>query len=95
MSKPPAFEMQKFTKPAARRFFYVCARWGAVVLALAAVGALLTGCDSNAAAADREDAEALSSREWAGLQVCGPEKTAVWRDDTLECLATRPVMTVE
>ena len=94
-SVQPAYEMQKFTKPLQKRLFYACARWAAVVLVLAATAALLTGCDSNAAAADREDAEALSSREWAGQQVCGPEKTAVWRDDSLECLATRPVMAVE
>lgn len=89
-----AFEMQKFAKPLSKRFFYVCARWAALVMALAAIGVMLSGCDSNAA--DLEDAEALSSREWAGQQVCGPDATPVWRDTTtLECLPTRPVMAVE
>lgn len=91
----PAYEMQKFTKPLQKRFFYACARWAAVVLALATVGFVLTGCDSNAAQAGIEESEAQNSREWAGQQVCGPEKTAVWHGDTLECLATRPVMAVE
>lgn len=37
--------------------------------------------------ADRQDAEALSSREWAGQRVCGPNATAVWESDkTLTCL---------
>ena len=37
----------------------------------------------------RQDAEAMTSREWAGQQVCGPHRTAVWEDDkTLTCLRT-------
>lgn len=31
--------------------------------------------------ADRQDAEALASREWAGQQVCGPHRTAMWESD--------------
>lgn len=39
------------------------------------------------ATADQQDAEALSSREWAGRQVCGPNATPVWESDkTLLCL---------
>lgn len=88
-----AIALQKFTKPATRRFFYACA------LAAALAGALLlSGCDDLQAAhaqaveqlADQQDREALSSREWAGQQVCGPHATAVWLDDkTLECLRHR------
>lgn len=89
----PAYEMQKFTKPAKSWFFYALTRWVAVVLALATAGFVLTGCDS--AAAQAEEVEAQNSREWAGQQVCGPAATAVWRGDTLECLATRSVMAVE
>lgn len=37
--------------------------------------------------ADRQDAEALASREWVGQQVCGPHATPEWLDDkTLHCL---------
>ncbi|WP_313080536.1 hypothetical protein [Pulveribacter sp.] len=37
--------------------------------------------------ADQEDADALTSREWAGQQACGPNKTPEWLDDkTLRCL---------
>lgn len=37
--------------------------------------------------ADRQDTEALSSREFAGQAVCGPHATAEWLDDkTLQCL---------
>ena len=81
-----AYEMQKFTKPATRRFFY--ARLAVYAAALAAALAL-TGCDDLQAAhakavervADQQDRDALSSREWAGQQVCGPKATAVWMDD--------------
>ena len=91
-----AYEMQKFTKPLSKRLFHACARWAAIVLALATVGFVLAGCDDAAAQADREDAEALSSREWAGQQVCGPERTAVWRSDKeLECLPTRAPMVTQ
>ena len=39
------------------------------------------------AEASQEEADALTSREWAGQQVCGPQRTAVWEDDkTLRCL---------
>lgn len=99
MSKHLAFEMQKFTKPRRTRFFYACARWAAIVFLLAAIGSLLAGCDNSTAAsraeADRQDDQALSSREWAGQQVCGPTATAVWHGDTLECLRTRPVMVTQ
>lgn len=44
--------------------------------------------------ADREDAAAITSREWAGQRVCGPDATPEWIDDkTLQCLrhAGQPV----
>lgn len=41
--------------------------------------------------ADLEDAAALSSREFAGQALCGPNATAVWLDDkSLECLKHMP-----
>ena len=44
--------------------------------------------DAEATAA-QQDAEAMTSREWAGQQVCGTHRTAVWEDDkTLTCLRT-------
>jgi hypothetical protein len=37
--------------------------------------------------AARQDAEAISSREFAGRQVCGPNATPEWLDDKhLQCL---------
>ncbi len=37
--------------------------------------------------AERQDSEALSSREWAAQQACGPHATPDWLDDkTLRCL---------
>lgn len=84
--KPLAFEMQKFTRPRRTRLFYA-----RLLLALAALAGalLLSGCDDLQAAhaqaveqlADQQDREALSSREWAGQQVCGPHATAVWTSD--------------
>lgn len=92
--KAQAVALQRF-QPATRRFFYACARWAAIVFLLAAMGALLTGCDDLAAVhaqavevvADQQDREALNSREWAGQQVCGAGRAAVWLNDkTLTCL---------
>ncbi|MGB3882032.1 MAG: hypothetical protein WA955_15790 [Diaphorobacter nitroreducens] len=41
--------------------------------------------------ADRQDAEAMASRDWAGQQVCGPHSTAVWEtDQVLTCLKELP-----
>lgn len=43
------------------------------------------------AEADQEDAAALSSREFAGQAVCGPGKTAVWRNNyEHDCLKELP-----
>lgn len=54
-----------------------------IALGMAAVA----GHEADVQAADQEDAEALSSREWVGQQQCGPNATAVWEDDkTLLCL---------
>lgn len=94
-----AVAIESHKPPMTRRFFYALLRWGwAIVPALLAVS-VLTGCDSSAAASQSEavqqDADALSSREWAGQQVCGAGMTAVWHGDVLECLRTRPVMAVE
>ena len=82
-----AIALHRYTPPLSHRLFYACLKWGWVAV-LAAVF-LLTGCDDLAAAhaqaveqlADQQDAEALSSREWAGQQVCGPHATAVWTGD--------------
>lgn len=39
------------------------------------------------AEADEQDRAAISSREWAGRQVCGPKAEPQWLDDkTLVCL---------
>ena len=39
------------------------------------------------AEANRQDDEALASREWAGQKACGPHATPDWLDDkTLRCL---------
>ena len=39
------------------------------------------------AEADRQDADALASRDWAGQQACGPHATPEWLDNmTLRCL---------
>lgn len=36
--------------------------------------------------AAQQDAEALASREWAGRQVCGPDKEPQWlSDQELQC----------
>ncbi|AVS68154.1 hypothetical protein C8245_23045 [Paracidovorax avenae] len=43
------------------------------------------------AEADKQDAEAISSRDWAGQRVCGPQATPEWLDDkTLRCLRNVP-----
>ena len=61
------------------------AAWIAAIVMTLGVGAV-AGSDVEAEA-DREDAAALASREWAGQQVCGPNKTPEWLDDkTLRCL---------
>ena len=76
-------------QPAARGLFYA--------IALTAVS-MLTGCDDLAAAhaqavdqvAEQQDREALSSRERAGQQVCGPHATAIWESDkSMHCAKER------
>lgn len=82
-----AIALHRYTPPLSQRLFFAFLRWGWVAV-LAAVF-LLTGCDDLAAAhaqaveqlADQQDREALSSREWAGQQVCGAGMTAVWESD--------------
>lgn len=65
------------------------AAWIAAIFMVMGVGAI-AGSDAEAQA-DREDAEALNSREWAGQQVCGPRATPEWLDDkTLRCLKNLP-----
>lgn len=89
-----AVALEIYKPPLTRRFFYALMKWGILVMALAAIGVMLSGCDTQAA--EIEDAEALSSREWAGQQVCGPAATAVWHGDKqLECLPTRTPMAVQ
>ena len=52
------------------------------------VGAIAAQADAEA---DREDAAALSSREFAGQALCGKGKTAVWADDKeMDCLKELP-----
>ena len=76
-------------QPAARGLFYA--------IALTAVS-MLAGCDDLAAAhaqavdqvAEQQDREALSSRERAGQQVCGPHATAIWESDkSMHCAKER------
>lgn len=38
------------------------------------------------AEADEQDRAAISSREWAGRQVCGPKAEPQWEGDVLTCL---------
>ncbi len=85
-----AVAMHHYKQPLSKRFFYALIKWGWLTVPALLAASVLTGCDSAAAEADQQDADALSSREWAGQQVCGPEATAVWLDDkTIECLRNR------
>lgn len=89
-----AVALEIYRPPIARRFFYALMRYGALVMAIGAAGAYLSGCGAAAADTAAEEA-ALNSREWAGQQVCGA-LTPVWRDDkTLECLPVRADMAVQ
>ncbi|RYF07991.1 MAG: hypothetical protein EOO31_04420 [Comamonadaceae bacterium] len=46
--------------------------------------------DESLAAAQREETEAMNSRDFAGRWACG-DRTAVWLDDkTIECLKETP-----
>lgn len=70
---------------------------GAAALAVVLLMAWAQDDDSRRIA-DQQDAEALSSRDWAGQKVCGPNKTAVWEDDkTLRCFKNldKPVRVAE
>ncbi|MDR6216218.1 hypothetical protein [Paracidovorax wautersii] len=64
-----------------------------MLVIIAAAAHLLVGAfaaDESLAAAEHEEAEALSSREFAGRRVCG-DRTANWLDDkTIECLKETP-----
>ena len=58
--------------------------WLAAIAVSVAVGAAAAHYDIEA---DRQDEEALDSRDFAGQQVCGPNATPEWLDDkTLQCL---------
>lgn len=60
--------------------------WIAAMLLALGLGHMASNAYDEAEA-DRQDAEALSSREWAGLVQCGPHATADWLDDkTMRCL---------
>lgn len=82
-----AIALHVYHRPLLQRLFYALLKWGWVAV-LAAVF-LLTGCDRMAAAhaqaveqvAELQDREALSRRERAGQQVCGPHATAIWESD--------------
>lgn len=60
------------------------------VCVIAILSAFLWMQSDDAAAeaeADEQDRAAISSREWAGRQVCGPKAEPQWLDDkTLVCL---------
>ena len=51
------------------------------------LGVSVIAAHEHEALADREDAAAMNSREWAGRQACGPNSTPEWLDaKTLRCL---------
>lgn len=82
--KAQAIALQRFNQPARSGFFYACARWAAIVFLLAAIGALLTGCDSAAAVSAQE---ADSRRDVAAQAMCGPGAVVQWLDSvTAECI---------
>lgn len=59
------------------------AAWIIAAMLTLGVGAI-AGHDAEA---DRQEAEALASRDWAGQQACGPHATPEWLDDKmLRCL---------
>lgn len=59
------------------------ALWIFAALITLGVGAIAA---RGSAEADREDAAALSSREFVGQEICGPHATPAWTDDQiLEC----------
>lgn len=90
-----AVAIEVYRQPLLKRLFYAISQWGWVVIVPVTLAAVLAGCDSNAAQAAQEDAEALDSRDWAALQICGANETPVWHGDTLECLPTRTPMAVQ
>lgn len=62
--------------------------WILALVITLGVGAIAAQASTEA---DREDAAALSSREFAGQAMCGPRATPVWTDDkSLECLRNLP-----
>lgn len=59
------------------------------VCVIAILSAFLWMQSDDAAAeaeADEQDRAAITSREWAGRQVCGPKAEPEWRGDELTCL---------
>lgn len=90
-----AVAIEAYKQPLLKRLFYAISRWGWVVIVPVTLAVALSGCDSSAAQAAQEDADALASRDWAALQICGSNEAPVWRGDTLECLRERPVMAVQ
>lgn len=57
------------------------------ILAVLALTAWAQSDDAAAEAeADEQDRAAISSREWAGRQVCGPKAEPQWEGDVLTCL---------
>lgn len=60
-----------------------------IILAVILAAFIYAAHSDAEATAAQQDAEAMTSREWAGQQVCGTHRTAVWEDDkTLTCLRT-------
>ena len=52
-----------------------------IILAVILAAFLYAAHSDAEATAAQQDAEAMTSREWVGQQVCGPHRTAVWESD--------------
>lgn len=52
-----------------------------IILAVILAAFIYAAHSDAEATAAQQDAEAMTSREWAGQQVCGPHRTAVWESD--------------
>lgn len=52
-----------------------------IILAVILAAFIYAAHSDAEATAAQQDADAMTSREWAGQQVCGPHRTAVWESD--------------
>lgn len=52
-----------------------------IILAVILAAFIYAAHSDAEATSAQQDAEAMTSREWAGQQVCGPHRTAVWESD--------------